>query len=116
MLRLIFTTGMFDMSKLNVYSVYDVKVEAFMPPFMARNHAEAQRMFIASLSDRNPNKFVVPPADLDLYYIAQWDDTVGEYGVPETERLTVPLRVLSGREAEAKGLGLPAVPQAEMPV
>lgn len=104
------------MSKVNVYSVFDKAVEAFMKPFEARSHAEAQRMFAASFADRNPNRYFVPAADLDLFFVAEWDDAIGEFGVPASLSTHLPQRVWTGLEAEAsarKSFSPDAVPSSE---
>lgn len=84
----------------NVYTVFDRKVEAFMSPFMARNDAEASRMFTRSFEERNSS--AIPFEDLELYYVSQWDDNIGQYGVPESEKLSVPRLVIRGRDVEAQ--------------
>lgn len=102
------------MAKVNVYSVYDKAVEAYMKPFEARSHGEAIRMFSVSFIDRNPNRFHVPAGDLDLYHVSEWDDLVGEFGVPANLKTMLPFRVITGLEAEAlarKTASLPAEPE-----
>lgn len=89
------------MAKLFVYSVYDKMVEAYMKPFEARSDGEAIRMFSVSFINRDPARFHVPSADLDLYLVAEWDDAIGEYGVPADMKTKLPLRVITGTQAEA---------------
>lgn len=84
----------------NVYTIFDKKVEAFMSPFMARNDAEAGRMFSNSLAERRND--AIPAEDLELYFVAQWDDSIGQYGVPDADKLAVPRLVLRGRDVESK--------------
>jgi len=81
-----------------VYSVFDRKVEAFMQPFMARTDGEACRMFIASFEQENASR--IPAEDMELFFVSEWNDGLGEYGVPEDQRLHLPKLVLTGVSAE----------------
>lgn len=81
-----------------VYSVFDKKVEAFMQPFHARTDGEACRMFVASFEQDHPTR--VPAEDLELYYVGEWNDQIGEFGVPESDKTHLPKVVLSGLSAE----------------
>lgn len=85
----------------NMYACFDKKVEAFMQPFMARADGEAIRMFCSSFADSSrPSR--IPAEDLELFLVGYWDDLIGEFGVPEGRKGTLPLRVFTGREAEAQ--------------
>lgn len=98
--------------KLNVYAVFDKKVEAFMRPFEARTHGEASRMFVSSFI--GPRENAIPAEDLELFYVAEWDDVLGEFGVPATLKTSLPMRVITGREAMqiiAQGAAPSPVPQ-----
>lgn len=80
-----------------LYSVYDKAVEAFMPPFMMRSHGEAMRAFCSSVKDHPDFKRNV--RDYALYYLSDFNDLTGEYGVPEDMRLSVPQLIMSGFDA-----------------
>lgn len=82
---------------LKVYSVYDSAVGAFLQPFMARSHGEATRMFMKATVDNSQISANVK--DYGLYYLSEFNDVTGEYGVPAEERNGVPVIVISGREA-----------------
>jgi len=88
------------MANVFVYSVFDKQVEAFMKPFEARSDGEAKRIFSVSFADRNPNRFQVPAGDLDLFLVGEWNDLIGEFGVPASLQGTLPKRVMTGLEAE----------------
>lgn len=82
---------------LKVYSVYDKAVGAFLLPFMARSHGEAKRMFVSSAREH----FGHNARDYDLMYLSEFNDLTGEYGAPAEERLSLPLKIMSGPEVMA---------------
>lgn len=65
--------------KCNIYAIYDKVAQCAMPPFTARNDAEAVRMFDNGLQQayqRNPNS--ANPSDFDVLHVGYWsDDPVG---------------------------------------
>lgn len=79
------------------YSVFDKAVGAFMLPFHARSHGEAKRMFVSSAREH----FVHNSRDYDLCYLCEFNDLTGEYGIDPAEKLTVPLKIMSGAEVMA---------------
>lgn len=85
---------------LKVYSVYDKAVAAFMQPFYARSHGEAMRMFVASVEKNGA--FAANAADYSLHWLAEYNDETGEFGVEEKDKLSVPMRLMSGLEAIAQ--------------
>ena len=79
--------------RMQVYAVLDKPVEAFLPPFFARNDGEASRMFVhacgsgkSDLSDK--------VSDITLFHIGVFDDSSGML-----EPVDAPRRMLSGLEA-----------------
>ena len=56
-----------------VYSVYDNKAEAFLPPFVSKTNAEAIRNFQDACSDAN-HGFHRHAHDFFLYRIGTFDD------------------------------------------
>lgn len=97
---------------LKVYSVYDRAVSAFMQPFYARSHGEAMRMFLSSV--KNSESFSANAEDYALYYLAEYNDELGEFGVPEDEKLSLPLRLMTGMEAIAQISRDTASPELEL--
>lgn len=78
---------------IEVYSVYDKAVNAFMAPFFARARGEALRNFIAAVHQENgPFKDNLP--DYTLYYLGKFDDASGAL-IPEN----APDKCLSAAEA-----------------
>lgn len=68
--------------KVNVYSIYDSKVSAFLNPFFSATHGSAIRSLTASMDDvKSP--FRRFPADYTLFHIGVFDDTSGKL-IPET--------------------------------
>lgn len=61
---------------ISIYSIRDIKVNAFRPPFTARNAAEAQRILSGALTQKN--QLSEYPQDFDLYYIGELNDTSGQ--------------------------------------
>lgn len=64
--------------KLNVYSVYDSKVKAYMQPFMAQTNGQALRMFEDTVRDEK-TVLHMHPEDYTLFALATYDDQTGTY-------------------------------------
>lgn len=62
--------------KMNVYSVYDSKAEAYLPPFFMRADGEAVRAVSEAAKDRN-HQFFAHAGDYTLFRIADFDDAKG---------------------------------------
>jgi hypothetical protein len=60
-----------------MYSIYDVKAEAFFPPFYTETEGLALRMIMETLSDPNSNLSKYP-ADFTLFYLGEFDDNTAE--------------------------------------
>lgn len=56
-----------------IYSVYDSKIEAYMPPLFLRSHGEAIRMFESAVLSVD-HQFAKNPEDYCLFYLGTWDD------------------------------------------
>lgn len=70
--------------KLQVFTVYDSKIEAFASPFICKTKGEAIRSWIDIVNDRQ-SAFSKHPEDFTLMHIAEYDDSSGRY-----ENFTVP--------------------------
>lgn len=77
------------------YAVYDAAVCAFLAPFMARADGEAQRMFLSACADPK-SPFSSNYRDYSLWYLSEFNDSTGEYGVSPEDKLSVPRNVLTG--------------------
>lgn len=56
-----------------IFSIYDKKAEAYMPPFMMQTKGQAMRSFVDLVKDpqSSVNKH---PGDFELYEIGEFDD------------------------------------------
>lgn len=61
---------------MKVYSVFDTKAKAYLPPFFATNAAVAGRMMEDACSDPK-HPFNVHSADYILFEVADFDDDSG---------------------------------------
>lgn len=64
------------MAKLQVYSVFDAKVEAFAQPFFMRTNGEALRGWIDVCNDKSTN-FNKYPSDFTLFHLGEFDEDTG---------------------------------------
>lgn len=61
-----------------VFSIYDAKAEAFLPPWILPKRAQAIRIFTDCINS-DDHQFGQNPADYTLFCIAEWDDNSGDY-------------------------------------
>jgi len=61
---------------MKVFSVYDVKAEAYLPPWVAQTTAVALRRFQATAQDANSD-FARFAADYTIFEIGEWDEDSG---------------------------------------
>lgn len=59
-----------------IFSVYDDKAEAFLPPFFAMTQGVALRTFHQAATDEN-HQFCKHAADYTLFEIGQFDENTG---------------------------------------
>lgn len=83
--------------KLNVYSIFDSKVQAFLPPFYMRTDGEARRATVSASMDPSQN-FHVHAADYTLFCLGEFDDESGQITMLTAMRNIGNLRVLRGAE------------------
>lgn len=62
----------------NIYTIYDVKAEAYLPPFYMQNEGLLKRTVLDTLADPN-HLFSKHPEDYILYYAGTFEDTTGEF-------------------------------------
>lgn len=87
------------MATLRVFSIFDVKVGAYMQPFFLRTVGEAERAFEGLLLDGN-SMISRHPADFTLFEIGQFDEARGALQAHETPR-----SVITALEMRARGAG-----------
>lgn len=81
-----------------IYSVHDVKAEAFLRPFFVPTHGLAMRSFENEV--KNPDSPMYQNAeDYTLFQLGEFDDDTGKF-----ETLMAPKSVLSGVQVLAKSL------------
>ena len=77
------------MNELNVYSVYDVKADAYITPFFLPTDAMAIRAFTDCVSDPG-HRFGAHPEDYTLYKIGVFDISSGQIlDIDQNEALAV---------------------------
>lgn len=81
--------------KLEVYSVYDKAVKAYLRPFYARSRGEALRFFIDACKDQK-HEFSSHAEDYVMFYHGVFDDNSGIFVCP-----SAPERVISALECVA---------------
>lgn len=63
--------------KLNLYSVYDTKMEIYAPPYIANNDAIGIRHF-GDMAKNDNYPYHMHPKDYVLFQVGIWDDHTGE--------------------------------------
>jgi len=84
--------------RLAMFSVYDDKAAAYMPPFFERAEGAAVRAFMSACNDEKHN-FFKSSADYSLYILGVFDDATGALVS------TSPPRVLA-RASDMKSTGI----------
>lgn len=69
----------------NVFSVYDEKADAFLPPFILPNAKMAKRVF-ADCINSDSHQFGLNPSDYTLFELGQFDDANGQYLLQRTKQ------------------------------
>jgi hypothetical protein len=67
-----------------VFTCYDSKTEAYLPPFIMSTSAEAIRAFETTSNDPNSNMCRYPD-DFTLFEIGTWDDDKGTISMHEAK-------------------------------
>lgn len=83
------------MSVKLVFSVYDSKAEAFLPPFIAVNRGIAMRSFLDTIAQEG-HPFRIHAGDFSLFLLANYDEANGSF-----DNLLAPNQVITGLEALA---------------
>lgn len=81
---------------MQVFTVHDSAVGAFLPPMFMRSQGEAVRAFVAAVNSPD-HQFAKHYLDYTLMFLGQWDDASGKF-----ETLDNPKRVLGAVEALEK--------------
>jgi hypothetical protein len=89
-----------------MFTVYDVKAEAYLVPFFARTRGEATRMFANSANDPN-HQFFTNGEDFSLYALGEYDDSDGSI-----EALAEPEFIAKAIHLKKPEMGSPEMMQA----
>lgn len=85
---------------MNIYSIYDRKVEAFMRPFFMVKDGQAVRAF-SDMVNEPGHELNKHPEDYRLELVGQWDDQRGEV-TPLSRPVCTAMDVLK-KESEVEG-------------
>lgn len=66
------------MAMYEVFSVYDSKAEAYLPPFILPKIAQAKRIFEQCVNSPE-HQFGAAPADYTLFRLGNFDDANGQF-------------------------------------
>lgn len=69
---------------LKIYTVYDSKTQAYLPPMFMRSKGEAVRSFEAAANDPQ-STLCKYPADFTLFEIGEFDDQTGTLSMYEAK-------------------------------
>lgn len=60
-----------------IFSIFDDKAKAFLPPFVLPNEAMAVRVF-SDMCNSDSHQFGVHPSDYTLFDLGEFDDCLGQ--------------------------------------
>lgn len=89
-----------------MFSVYDSKVGAYLPPMFMRSRGEAIRSFETAVKseDHNFNKYA---SDYTLFELGSWDDETAKFDILATPlSLGVAVEFLQPEKCEISGVEL----------
>jgi hypothetical protein len=69
----------------NVFSIYDEKADAFLPPFILPNANMAKRVF-SDCVNSDTHQFGLNPMDYTLYELGQFNDADGQFSLQRTKQ------------------------------
>lgn len=68
---------------LNIFSIYDSKIESYMKPFYCNTKGEAIRMFSDGLKESD-SLISKHPEDFTLFHLGEYDDSTAKFTPLET--------------------------------
>lgn len=69
----------------NVFSIYDEKADAFLPPFILPNVNMAKRVF-ADCVNSDTHQFGLNPSDYTLFELGHFDDANGQFTLQRSKQ------------------------------
>ena len=94
--------------KLKIFTIFDIKAEAYHPPFFMHAAGMAERAFINMAKDKT-NQIGMNPEDYALIEIGEFDD-----GDASVEMLDMKKPLLTGLEAYARENPIHAISNAQL--
>jgi len=98
--------------RLRVFSVYDHKAKAYLPPFFMGEQGQAIRSFKDAVNS-DGHQFCRHPEDYTLFEIGDFNDSTGELTPHKAELLCNALMLVKGERDESQG-SLPGLAPAEV--
>ncbi len=83
--------------KLKIFTVYDTKAMAYLPPFFLPNELMAKRVF-GDMADDVTHQFGKHPEDYSLYEMGNFDDANAKFEISEK----APVLIITGLMAAAE--------------
>jgi len=71
---------------MKIFSVHDMKAEAYLPPIFVKSTGEAMRIFETTCKDTNTN-FNKYPHDYTLVELGEWDEQSATFLTSEKPRI-----------------------------
>lgn len=68
---------------LKMFSVFDSKIKAYLPPFFQRTTGEAERAFSDAVN-RQDSGFKAHAEDYSLFELGSWDDQTCKFDLLDT--------------------------------
>lgn len=84
-----------------VYSVYDDKAKAYLPPFFLPTEGMAKRTFADAVNDHN-HQFGRHPEDYTLFYLGKFDDSNAEFSTETPKGRGVGLEYIERKKDETQ--------------
>lgn len=70
---------------MSVFTVYDSKIAAYLPPFFMQTPGAAIRAISDCMMDKN-HQFAAHPEDYTLFYLGTFDNENAQYAMEETPK------------------------------
>lgn len=84
--------------QLQIFTVYDCKAEAYLPPFYLNTRGQAIRAFTDSVNDPN-HQFAKHPEDYTLFFLGSYEDANASFHIlPASEALGKAIEYKTQRE------------------
>lgn len=87
----------------SLFTVYDSKAAAYLPPFTSQNEGTAVRSIMATLRN-SEHPFALNPEDFTLFYLGDFDDQTGLYSVHAPRAVANMLELLSRDAKKGKSV------------